>query len=532
VSAPTPSWLSPQPPQPPQPVLDPEVEQVLAELARREQAMTSLARFAATYTPFVPARHHQLICEGVDALVNDDLDVLVVMSPPASAKSSYISIAAPAYIIGRDPGARIISVSRAAELAADFGGRVKGVIESSEYQRDTSTRIAYDTRAKDNWKTTEGGSYFAVGVGGGVLGKRADWVICDDIHTSFEDAQSESQLAKIHNWFESDLLSRLTPKGKLIVIGQRLNANDIIGYTLQRYAENPRVRLRVLKFTAEATSEVSPDAPDLLGRTAPGERMWPEFYTEDYLHDKKRDEFIWRTLWMQEPPSSTGDWVSPSELLHRPAPGFAALADPSRRYALYGMTDLALSINSGDYTVHFIVAINEAGEWDIVHGERARIDPDASAERVVALAAAYRPVEWLIDDDNAAKVFAPLVATRARAARVAVNWRTMPMRGQDKETRAAALRGAFKRGLVHYPADAPFARWLTTELLRFPNATGNGVDDGVDALGLMGRRMGSLSKPAATQPAAPPRKTVQDACLNDLWEQVERRGPRGGALRI
>ena len=521
---PIPSWLLPPTPAPtpaptPEPpALDPEMAAMLEELERREQALTSLAAFARTYTPFDPALHHQIICRGVDDLINDDIDVLVVMSPPASAKSSYISIAAPAYIMGRQPDARIISVSRAAELAADFGGRVKGIVESAEYQRDLPTRVATDTRAKDNWKTTAGGSYFAVGASGGVLGKRADWVICDDIHASFEDAQSESQLVKLRKWFESDLLSRLTPRGKLLVIGQRLNANDIIGYTIQRSLDNPRVRLRVLKFTAEATSEVSPDSPDLLGRTTPGQRMWPEFYTEDYLHDKKRDDFIWRTLWMQEPPSSTGDWVSPAELLHRPAPPLSLLSPPPessapRPYTLYGMTDLALSINSGDYTVHLIVAVGPDGSWDIVHGERSRCDPDASAARVVSLSSTYRPAEWLIDDDNAAKVFTPLVATRARTAQVPVNWKMLPM-----------------RGLVHYPADAPFAAWLTEELLRFPNATGTGVDDAVDALGLMGRRLGSISRPAAPA-SAPVLKTVQQACLDELWEQVDNRGRRG-ALRI
>ena len=522
---PLPDWLQPAQPSPAQPSPAPipaEVAKALREIARRENNFSRLSRFAPAYAGFEPAFHHRLICDAIDDLIDDSIDVLIVMSPPASAKSSYVSIAAPAYIIGKDPTARIISVSRAAELASEFGGRVKNIVESDEYRRDTRTRIAQDTRAKDNWKTTEGGSYFAVGASGGVLGKRADWVICDDIHTSFEDAQSETQLAKIRNWFESDLLSRLTPTGKLIIIGQRLNANDIIGYMLERAAENPRIRLRVLKFTAVAAPDVSPENPDVLGRTTPGERMWPEFYTDDYLHDKQRDEFIWRTLWLQEPPSSTGDWVSSSDIRHRDTP--STVFDPER-HTLYGMTDLALSVNSGDYTCHFIVAVNQAGEWDIVHGERSRVDPDASSQRVVSLASTYRPVEWLIDDDNAAKVFKPLVATAARNAGVTVNWKQLPMRGQDKETRAAPLRGAFKRGLVHYPATAPFAQWLTTELFRFPNATGSGVDDGIDALGLMGRRMMSLAKPSAPQ-SAPAVKTRDQMCLEELWQtapQLSRR---------
>ena len=477
--------------------------------------MASLAAFAQRYVGVVPALHHQLICAGVDDLLADRADVLVCMSPPASAKSTYISVAAPAYIISRDPTARIISVSRAAELAAEFGGRVKNIVESEDLQRASPVRIAADTRAKDNWKTSVGGGYFAVGASGGVLGKRADWVIADDIHSSFEDAQSTTQLEKIHSWFESDLLSRLTPTGKLIVIGQRLNANDIIGYTLRRAADNPRIRLKLLKFTAECADPTD----DPLGRQL-HDRMWPEFYTEDYLHDKKRDPFIWKTLWMQEPPSEEGSWVSTEEIRFRPSPVITP------EMPLYGATDLALSVNSGDYTVHALIAINSDDEWDIVHVERARTDSDASAQRIISLTQTYRPREWLIDDDNASKVFVNDVASRARSASVPVPWRPMPMRGQDKETRASALRGQFKRRRVFMPADAPWSHWLVKELLQFPNATGSGVDDGVDTLGLFGRRLMSLARATQSAVQLPRRPTTSEMTLDVLWDTIPKKTAR------
>ena len=840
-----PPFLRPQSAPPAPPPIDPDIALALKAIAEREQSLSSLQNFARTYVGVEPALHHRIICDAVDDLMfNDRFDVLVVMSPPASAKSTYISVAAPAYIVAREPTTRIISVSRAAELAAEFGGRVKNIVESDALRLASPVAIAADTRAKDNWKTTAGGGYFAIGASGGVLGKRADVVIClpastpvrtkngytsisdikvgdeveaydreklstgyyrvtdtgwryeddiyrihtadgrvveatgnhpffvdgnfvpamalvvgdvllssvwfpgadqcdgdgqagtsgkngvllrsqlrddihechegvqnpsdvqrvweavheqgtrsarlagllggvsaggpsqgeheaaqehsgnplfslrhtvhgevedqhllldgvqeqgtrqedvtvresgvsprqgacqvsergsvvvqgcqevrdvsgqsgvrdlfqhgefagtpcgheqvqpradqhrnvvsvlssgaawcrpgetfattvarierlcrnervfdikvekvanffangilvhncDDIHASFEDAQSESQLSKLRNWFEGDLLSRLTPTGKLIVIGQRLNPNDIIGFVMQRAERNPRIRIRVLKFSAEAPLVPDPLWPDPLNR-APGERMWPEFYTDDYLHDKKQDDFIWRTLWMQEPPSDTGSWVSTDNIRHRPTP--PAALDPAT--PRYGMTDLALSVNTGDYTVHIVVAVDQNGDWDIVDASRKRVDSDQSATDVINFAQMYRPREWLIDDDNASKVFSHLVATRARSSSVPLPWRPMPMRGQDKETRAAALRGQFKRGKVWYPADAPFAGWLTREILTFPNATGSGVDDGIDALGLLGRRLAFIS-PAVPVVAPTVKKGYS---LDDLWE--------------
>ena len=486
-------------------------DQVIAELQHRERAMGSLTEFARRFVEVEPAKHHRLICEGVDGLLADDYDVLVVMSPPASAKSTYISVAAPAYIIGRNPKTRIISVSRAAELAAEFGGRVKAIVDGEDFIAATGVTVAADTRAKDNWKTTAGGGYFAVGASGGVLGKRADVVICDDIHASFEDAQSETQLQKIRNWFESDLLSRLTPTGKLIVIGQRLNANDIIGFVMQRAAENPDIRMKVLKFTA--VCEDPEDDP--LGR-ATGERMWPEFYTDQYLADKRRDDFVWRTLWMQEPPSEDGSWVGSEHI---------RIVDitPSNM-TFYLLSDLALSVNKGDYSVHITAGVHSDGSIYVEDAWRDRCAIEKTVEKHLDLVETFHPAESLIDDDNAAKVYVQLLATKARERGVAVPWKQMPMRGQDKETRAAPLRGMFRSGRVAFKR-APWNRWLINEIMMFPNAMGAGVDDGVDALSLIGRRLASLARPSAAAPPPRPPKTWQDMTLDEMWEDHQMKRP-------
>jgi predicted phage terminase large subunit-like protein len=178
-------------------------------------------------------------------------------------------------------------------------------------------------------------------------------------------------------------------------------------------------------------------------------------------------------------------------------------------------------VNTGDYTVHFIVAIDQNADWDIIHAVRERVDPNTSSNRIVSLCDTYSPQEWLIDDDNMAKVMMPLVATRARQTSTLVPWKMLPMRGQDKETRAAPLRGMFKRGKIYMSPDAPFKTWLVKEILSFPNAMGEGVDDGIDALGLLGRRMMQIARPAPTTVPTPV-KTWNDCTLNDMWDDRER----------
>jgi hypothetical protein len=93
----------------------------------------------------------------------------------------------------------------------------------------------------------------------------------------------------------------------------------------------------------------------------------------------------------------------------------------------------------------------------------------------------------------------------------------MPMRGQNKETRAAPLRGQFKRRKVFLPHNAPWTRWFVAELLSFPNALGQGVDDGVDALGLLGRRLLAVARPSLT--VVPARAlTTAEMTLDQLFE--------------
>jgi predicted phage terminase large subunit-like protein len=509
-----PLWLSRKP-------LSKEQIDTLTVAHTRARAATYLADYADCVVlddDAHPALHHRVICEHIDRLLDDEYDDLIINTPPGAAKSTYTSHALAAFYMGRFPRRNIILATHTADLSEKWSRKVRNTLADDRHAFVfPDSQLSKDSTAVSRWATRAGGEFLAAGVGASILGFRADIAIVDDPVSGFEQAQSDTQLAKIHSWFETDLITRLKPQGKIVMICQRLARNDLAGYMMDRHAATPTRRLRVLILPMIATGSTS--TPDPLGR-APGERLWPEWYTLEMVEDAQRDDFKWRTLYQQNPPSDTGAWVAPEEILHRPTPH----ANTPR--TLYGMTDLALSINKGDYTVHAVVAVDDNGDWDIVEVIRERVDPNESAKRLCSLASTYRPVEWLIDDDNAAKVFMQLVATQARTSSTAVPWKMLPMRGQDKETRAAALRGQFKRGKLYFPKDAPFARWLTSEILAFPNATGSGVDDGVDALSLLGRRMIAVRRPSATTPAHPPRPTIQQMTLDGLWDTLPKQSRR------
>jgi predicted phage terminase large subunit-like protein len=463
----------------------------------------------------LPAAHHRLICDHIDALLNDEYDELIILAPPGSAKSTYTSMALPAYFLGHYPKGHILTASYSSELAEKWGRKVRNYVDSPTFNAVfPDTTLSKDSTSAGRWATAQGGEFYGAGVGSGILGFRADLAVIDDPISGFEQAQSLTQLTKIHEWYETDFITRLKPNGKVVLICQRLARNDLAGYLIDRNLATPTRRQVILKLPMLAGEN------DPLGRQ-PGERLWADWFTPEMVKDAQRDEFKWKTLYQQEPPADTGAWASTEDFRFAPTPQYDEDA-----YNYYGLTDLALSVNTGDYTVHGIVAAHKQTQHcHIVDLYRKRVDPDESANALVNLAQTYKPVEWLIDDDNASKVFMQLVATRARATSTPVKWKPMPLRGQDKETMAAGLRGMFKRGMVHFDPSKSWTNIIVNECLQFPNALGQGVDDCVDALSLLGRRLTALTLVSTTK-AAPPRPTMQDMTLNDLWADQPRRSTR------
>ena len=486
-------------------------ETIFAELTRRENAATSLAAYAEYTLGVIPAKHHKLICDTLDALLNDEFDELVCCIPPGGAKSTYVSHALAAYFIGRFPGhdQNVILATHTADLSERWSRKVRDTVNSAEHQRIfPHSTLSADSTAVGRWAASTKNEFLAAGVGGAILGFRAQLGIIDDPIKDFEQAQSLVQLKKIHDWYETSFLTRLRPDAKIVTICQRLSPNDVAGHMINRNAEQVTRRQRTLILKMECDDPTS----DPLHR-ALGERLWPEWFSQMMVDDAKRDEFKWKTLYQQSPPSDDGSWVSAEEL---------KIVEPSsipaqENLSHYIVSDLALSVNSGDYSTHIVAGVGAGRNVYIVDAWRDRCDPNVTADKHLELTQTYKPLEALIDDDNASKVYVQLLASKARAASIPIPYKALPIRGQDKETRAAALRGMFKRGLIHFKR-AEWNRWLIKELLTFPNALGQGVDDGVDALSLLGRRLASLASAAPLTAEAPKIKYAKDATLDELWE--------------
>lgn len=140
----------------------------------------------------------------------------MVLMPPGSAKSTYVSTLFPPWYLSRRPDHALIAASHTAELAERFGRRVRNTI--NEYAPTLGITLSPDIQAANQWETKQGGEYFAVGVLGSVTGRRADVCIVDDPVRSRAEADSETVRERVWEWWKADLSTRLKPGAKIVLV--------------------------------------------------------------------------------------------------------------------------------------------------------------------------------------------------------------------------------------------------------------------------------------------------------------------------
>lgn len=163
-----------------------------------------------------PARHHARLLDRLEAVSRGEVERLMVLMPPGSAKSTYASMLFPAWYLANHPDHAVIAASHTADLAERFGRRVRNLIV--EHAATLGVSLASDVQAAGQWETTERGEYYAAGVMGPITGRRADLVIIDDPVKSRQEADSEIIRERVWEWWKSDLSTRLKPGARVVLI--------------------------------------------------------------------------------------------------------------------------------------------------------------------------------------------------------------------------------------------------------------------------------------------------------------------------
>jgi predicted phage terminase large subunit-like protein len=452
------------------------------------RSLTACARFAG----FDPAAHHLLLIDELERLERGESDTLLVFMPPGSAKSTYVNMLFPAWFLARNPARNIISASHATELAERWGRKTRNMVASSGAALNLS--LSADSRAAHRWGTERGGEYYAVGVGVGIAGFRADLGIIDDPFGSRADAESRKIRDRIWSWYLDDFSTRLKPGARRVIMHTRWHDDDLAGRVLRQLSALGRP-FRVLNLPAEALPG------DPLGR-APGTMLWDDPTGYDYgsfLRTRKQesDARTWASLYQQNPVPDDGEYFQRGWLI--PIVRMPARAD----MRVYGASDYAVTKDGGDYTVHGVFGIDADERLILLDLWRGQKDSAAWIEAWCDLVLKWKPLEWAEEGGQIRASLGPFLQRRALERKAFTHRRQFPSR-HDKAVRAQAIRGRMSMSGLHIPAQAVWRAEFESELLRFPAGV---HDDQVDMLSLLGQLLDHISAPRRTTGGQTPPET-------------------------
>lgn len=440
--------------------------EIARTLLERREARNSFAAWCRL-CGYEQAEHHALLSGRLEAIAAGEARRVAFFLPPGSAKSTYSSVLFPPWYLSRRKGrnASLIAASHTDTLAQTWGRRSRNLIAANS--GTLGIMLSPDVQAMGQWETTDGGEYFAAGVGGSLPGRRADLAIIDDPVRNREDADSKGVRDKQWDWFLFDLIPRLKPDAAILLIQTRWHEDDLAGRILAAEGD----RWEVIRIPMEAE-----DQDDPLGRE-PGQRLWPGWFTEAMVSEAKRDARVWSALYQQRPTPEGGNYFRREWL--RPI----VTMPPKRDLAIYGASDYAVTSDGGDYTVHVIVGIDSNEDLYLLDLYRAQAASDDWVEQWCDLVRLWRPIRWAEEGGQINASVGPFLKKRARQRKAYTYRQQFPPR-KDKAVRAQSIRGRMSMNGLFYHAGAPWREAFESELLRFPAGK---HDDMVDALGLIGQ---------------------------------------------
>lgn len=175
------------------------------------------------------------LCHKLERVADGDTRRLVINLPPRHLKTFLAAVYLPAWVLAKDPSARIMVITYGDQLAENITYQIRRLLQSPLYKKIFKTRVAEDRSRVDDFATKQGGGVFATSVGGALAGRGADLIIFDD-PLDLKDAGNIKQVELVNQRFDSLILSRLNdPRtGRIVIIAHRLNDNDLSAHVREQ----------------------------------------------------------------------------------------------------------------------------------------------------------------------------------------------------------------------------------------------------------------------------------------------------------
>jgi len=435
------------------------------------------------YPGYKVGPHHLKLIQIFEDIAAGKKKRVIVNIAPRHGKSELISYLAPAWFLGKYPQKKIIMGSHTADLAVNFGRRVRNLVGSEAY-KDVFPQVELqsDSKSASRWGTNFNGEYFAIGVGGALAGRGADLFIIDDPHSEQEAKTGRPDVfLPAWEWFQSGPLQRLMPGGAIIVVMTRWSKLDLTGMIVQQMDRNEDVDpWEVVEFPA-----IKDD----------GTALWPEFWDVDELLAKKAalDIRYWNAQYMQNPVSEEGALIKREwwKLWDKENP-------PQCEFTIMSLDAAQEANNRADYnalTTWGVFFNDETNNYAIIllNAIKKRLEyPDLKA-LVLEEYREWQPDAFMVEKKSNGSV----LYQEFRRMGIPVGEFT-PGKGQDKIARVNAVSSLFQGGVVYAP-DRRWAKEVIEECNDFPAGVN---DDLVDSttLALLRFRQGGFIRLDSDEP--------------------------------
>lgn len=431
----------------------------------------------------VLSKHHIFMAHKLERAMTTPNYRLMIKMPPGHAKSTYSSLLAPTYYLGRFPKKIAIMTTHTQDFSDDWGRSCRRIISGDEYQYYFDTELTRYSSAADRFELTNGSKYFGAGILGNLTGKRANLLIGDDWLRGIKDADSEVIRESIWKAYVWDLKTRLSPGGSIILIGTPWHEDDHFGRIM---LSNDKEKWDVIELPALAAEN------DPLERKV-GEPLWPDYITLGMLEDvrdslDKKDIRMWNSLYQLKPTIETGDYFKKEWI-----DGNIVNLVPSG-LGMYGASDYAVSDGAGDWTVHITAGYDSKNdEIYITDVWRERTVSDVWVDQFIDMAVESKVLEWAEEQGQIIQSVGPYIE-KEMARRRQFIYRKQFTSSTDKPKRARSIQAYMARRKVKI-LNASWTDVFVKELLSFPSGK---HDDQVDALSLLGRMFSEMRVKTST----------------------------------
>lgn len=235
--------------------------------------------------------HQIIICRELTKVFNLETKRLLINIPPGHAKSTFLKYFI-AWAYAHYADCQFLYISYSHDLAAGHTYDIKKIMQLHVYKKLFGVEIAHDSSAKDDFKTTAGGSVKAFGSAGAITGRDGGLpyvnrfsgsVIMDDMHKP-DEVHSDVIREKVHkNYVETIEPRARGPKVPSISIGQRLHEDDLSAKFIEEFDGHSWKKV-ILKAIDDAGNVLAPDLKtkeDLLIM----QKKQPYKYSSQYQQD-------------------------------------------------------------------------------------------------------------------------------------------------------------------------------------------------------------------------------------------------------